>query len=77
MSVTENKVSKVNKSVINSGLVKTLSLDSTSNINYFKSTMKSQHVSKGQLDDVIGDINALLDEINGEVVEEVIKDGNE
>lgn len=77
LSVTENKVSKVNKSVINSGLVKTLSLDSTSNINYFKATRKSQPVSKGQLDDVIGDINALLDEINGEVVEEVIKDGNE
>ncbi len=33
--------------------------------------------NKEYIDKIVGDINSILDKINGEVVEEVIKDGNE
>lgn len=64
-SVSKELVNVEYDSGILNHILYTSSKDDT---NYFKATKKSQPVSKGFLDEQLGDLGAILDIVNGEVV---------
>ncbi len=68
LSVIDNIVNEVIKSSTSFDVEQFLSIKNANNTYYFIPTKKSQPISKGFLDEVVGDINSILDAINGEVV---------